>query len=302
MLKRSALLTSTLLVLGSLTACGQGAAADDGEVQAVAAFYPLEFVTARVGGDAVAVQNLAKPGAEPHDLELTLDQAAAVGDADLVVYLKGFQPAVDEAVAGEAGAHAFDVARVEPLADATEQHEGEEQPAGGKDPHVWLDPARLATIADRVAVRLAAADTPHAADYTARARALRTDLETLDKEYAAGLQTCQRREIVTSHTAFGYLARRYNLEQVGITGLAPDAEPTVQRVTAVADQARAHGATTIFFETLVSPNVAHIIADTVGAKTAVLDPIEGLQPGATGDYLSVMRSNLSTLRTALGCS
>ena len=133
-------------------------------------------------------------------------------------------------------------------------------------------------------------------------RSLRTELTGLDQQYAAGLQNCQRRELVTGHAAFGYLADRYHLEQVGLTGVTPDTEPAPQRLAAVAQEAREHGATTIFFETLVSPKVADTIAHEVGAKTAVLDPIEGLQPGATGDYFSIMRDNLTTIRTALDCT
>ncbi|MDQ7902976.1 metal ABC transporter substrate-binding protein [Phytohabitans sp. ZYX-F-186] len=305
------------LALGALTACGDDASSDTGAVagklDVVAAFYPLQFVAERVGGDAVSVTNLAKPGAEPHDLELNADQVAQIADAKVVVYLKGFQPAVDEAVEQQGGDRAFDVSTAVPLLDATagHEHEGEEagaeeeeheEAAGGKDPHVWLDPTRLATIGEKVAERLGQADPDHAADYTARAATLRTDLDTLDKEYAAGLKTCQRREIVTSHSAFGYLADRYDLEQIGITGLTPEDEPSPQRLAEVATEAREHKATTIFFETLVSPKVAETIANEVGAKTAVLDPIEGLQPGSSDDYFSVMRKNLATLEPALGCS
>lgn len=305
-----AIAAGALLTLGAAAACSTDPAGpDSSRIDVVAAFYPLQFVAGRVGGDAVKVTNLAKPGAEPHDLELNPGQVAQVSDAKLIVYLKGFQPAVDEAVAQNGGDRAFDVAEVQPLHDAAaggDSHEGEASPApeegGGKDPHVWLDPTRLATIADRLAERLGKADPGHAADYTARAKALRTDLETLDKEYVQGLTTCQRRELVTSHTAFGYLAERYQLEQVGITGLAPETEPTAQRLAEVAKEAKEHGATTIFFETLVSPKVAETIAKEVGARTEVLDPIEGLQPGSTGDYLSVMRSNLAALKTALSCS
>ncbi|MBF9134132.1 zinc ABC transporter substrate-binding protein [Plantactinospora sp. S1510] len=324
MLIRSALRTvavaaTGLLALAGAAACtADGTGADPDRVDVVAAFYPLQFVTERVGGDAVRVTNLAKPGAEPHDLELNPGQVGQVSDAELVVYLAGFQPGVDEAVEQQGGDRAFDVATVQPLLNAAaggHDHEGEEhtggaagaqeehaEGTGGKDPHVWLDPSRLATIGDRLAERLGSVDPDRAADYTARARALRTDLETLDSEYAQNLRTCQRRELVTSHTAFAYLAQRYQLEQVGISGLTPEDEPAPQRLADVAAEAREHGATTIFFETLVSPKVAETIAREIGAKTAVLDPIEGLQPGSTGDYLSVMRSNLQTLKTALGCS
>ncbi|MEV6801273.1 metal ABC transporter substrate-binding protein [Micromonospora rifamycinica] len=303
---------TALLFLAGGTACStSGAGADPDRVDVVAAFYPLQYVAERVGGDAVTVTNLAKPGAEPHDLELNPRQVGQVSEAELVFYLKGFQPAVDEAVAQNAADRALDVTTVVPLRDATagghdHEHEGAdghaEEEDGGKDPHLWLDPTRLATVADRLAERLGAVDADRAADYTTRARTLRGELDKLDAEYTAGLKTCQRREIVVSHAAFGYLAERYRLEQIGLTGLTPDTEPAPQRLAEVAREAREHKATTIFFETLVSPKVAETIAAEVGAKTAVLDPVEGLSVDGGGDYLSVMRTNLTTLRTALGCS
>ncbi|MFF3869195.1 metal ABC transporter substrate-binding protein [Micromonospora sp. NPDC001898] len=306
---------TALIALGTLTACAEdGAGADPQRVDVAAAFYPLQFVAERVGGDAVRVTNLTKPGAEPHDLELTPRQVGEVNQAELIVYLKGFQPAVDEAVEQNGGDRAFDVTGVQPLLAGNaggHDHEGEEaghgggearEDGGGKDPHLWLDPTRLATVGDRLAERLGRVDPDRAADYTARAGALRAELETLDAEFTAGLRTCQRRELVVSHTAFGYLAERYRLDQVGITGLAPENEPSPQRLAEVAREAREHQATTIFFETLVSPKVAETIAREVGAKTAVLDPLEGLSADHGGDYLSVMRTNLATLRTALSCS
>ncbi|RLP89738.1 metal ABC transporter substrate-binding protein [Micromonospora sp. CV4] len=302
---------TALLALGASAGCStDGAAgADPQRVDVVAAFYPLQFLAERIGGDAVRVTNLAKPGAEPHDLELAPSQVGQVSEAELIVYLKGFQPAVDDAVAQNGDDRAFDVTTVQPLRDATaggHDHEGEEGHAeeenGGKDPHVWLDPTRLATIGDQLAQRLGKADPDHAADYTARSAALSADLTTLDDEFKHGLATCQRREIVTSHAAFGYLADRYQLDQVGITGLSPDVEPSPQRLAQVIEEAKEHKSTTIFFETLVSPKVAETIAGQVGAKTAVLDPIEGLADGSGADYLSVMRTNLQTLRTALSCS
>ncbi|MFK3983947.1 metal ABC transporter substrate-binding protein [Micromonospora sp. NPDC050397] len=309
---RTLAVTSTaLLAVGLTAACGAdsgGGGGADGKLDVVAAFYPLQYVAERIGGDAVRVTNLAKPGAEPHDLELNPGQVGRISEADVIVYLNGFQPAVDEAVEQSGGDRAFDVAGVEPLRDAAADahaHEGEEAAAeesSGKDPHVWLDPTRLATIADKVAERFGKADPERGDDYTARAQALRTELTTLDQEYAQGLATCQRRELVTAHSAFGYLAARYQLEQVGIAGITPEDEPSPKRLAEVADEAREHGATTIFFETLVSPKVAETIAREVGAKTAVLDPIEGLPEGGGGDYLSVMRTNLTALKAALSCS
>lgn len=304
---------AALLALGAVSACADGKTADGKKLDMVAAFYPLQFVAEQVGGDAVQVTNLVKPGAEPHDLELSPRQVAQVADARLVVYIKGFQPALDETVEQEAADRAFDVTSVVPLvgADAGANHEGtaeepepgeSHQSAASRDPHIWLDPTRLAAIAERLAERMAEADSGHAAAFRDSAARLRDQLQALDTEYADGLKTCQRREIVTSHAAFGYLADRYQLRQVAITGLSPDAEPAPGRLAEVAELAKRDKTTTIFFETLVSPKVSQALADEIGAKAEVLDPIEGLEPGSTGDYLSVMRTNLATLRTALGCS
>lgn len=274
----------------SLTGCGTNGTAKGpaGTIHVVAGFYPLEFAAARVGADRVAVVNLVQPGAEPHDLELKPSQIAQIASADLVIYLKSLQPELDQAVEESNKAKALDVTTITPL--------------DGSDPHVWLDPVRFMTIADSVAARLSQVDPAHAADYAARGKALHDELTKLDGEYAAGLKTCQRHEIVTSHAAFGYLAKRYGLKQIALTGLSPDTEPTPQHLADVAQQARDLHATTIFFETLVSPRVAQALATEVGAKTAVLDPIEGLEAGSRQDYLSVMRANLVALRDALGCS
>jgi zinc transport system substrate-binding protein len=292
--------------------CSSDSSSAGDRVRVVAAFYPLQFVTERVGGDRVRVTNLSRPGVEPHDLELEPRQVASLVDADLVVHLAGFQPAVDEAVDAEARDKAFDVATAQPLMDAPERtedgeaeeaEEAEEHANEGKDPHVWLDPAILATIADRLAERLGSVDKDHAATYRDNATKLKSDLTALGEEFSAGLKTCARRDIVTSHASFGYLAARYDLTQVPISGLSPEAEPTPQRVAEVAALARSKGVTTIFFETLVSPKIARTLATEVGAKAEVLDPIEGLSPDAAPgtDYLSVMRQNLGRLREALGC-
>jgi zinc transport system substrate-binding protein len=305
------LLVAALLTLVVASGCGGRAAASGftgGRLNVVAAFYPLQFLSERIGGDAVTVTNLTKPGAEPHDVELNPRQVARIVDAGVAVHLSGFQPAVDTAVEQEAAGRSFDAgAEVELL--AMDEHEEEHaepghdhaETAGGLDPHVWLDPVKFATIAERLAERFGQADPARAADYTARAAALHAELDRLDRDFASGLATCARHELVTSHAAFHYLAARYGLHQVGISGITPEDEPSPQRLAHVATEARETGATTIFFETLVSPKVAETIAREIGAGTAVLDPLEGLtDPNA--DYFTVMRANLAALTTGLGCS
>lgn len=297
------------LVVAGLAGCARPhTPSPDGIIRVVASFYPLQYVAEQVGGERVRVTSLTQPGVEPHDVELSPRQVASVADADLVVYLSGFQPAVDQATVQEAADRAFDVADAVSLRPAVvvggRVGDRVDNPTakGGKDPHIWLDPKRLATVAGALADRLADIDPDNAGMYHDRAGRLSDQLSTLDADYQEGLQTCARRDIVVSHAAFGYLADRYGLHQIPITGLSPDAEPNPLDLANVARQARAHAATTIFFETLASPKVAQTVAREIGAVTAVLDPIEGLRPGYAGTYLTVMRQNLTALKTALGCS
>jgi len=284
----------TLGLVLALSGCG-GGSSESGET-VVAGFYPLAYAAERVGGTELDVRNLTPPGVEPHDLELSGSDVRAVADARLVLYLGGgFQPALERAVEST-GATSVDLLDGADLSDAgghgaeDEGHEGD-----GRDPHVWLDPLRYAMIVERTAAALGrdGAATP-----------LVGELRALDAELASGLADCERRQIVTSHAAFGYLAERYDLEQVPITGVSPEAEPTPGELRDVVEEIREHGATTIFFETLVSPRLAETVAREVSAETAVLNPLEGLtddQVARGEDYFSVMRANLAALREALGC-
>jgi zinc transport system substrate-binding protein len=302
----AAALTAVVL-LPLLAGCG-----DDGEgsapdtVQIEASFYPLAWMAEGVGGAHVSVDSLTEPGAEPHDLELTPADVASISDADLVVYLSGFQPAVDDAVAEADGAAVLDVA---PAADLdltfTPIEEGEEhaEEAGSVDPHFWLDPTRLAAVAGAFADKLSELDPSHTDAYEANLAELTDQLDTLDGQLMTGLAACASTDLVTSHNAFGYLARRYGLTQEGITGLTPEEEPSPADLAAVTQFVEAHHVTTIYFETLVSPDIADAVAAETGATTDVLDPLEGLTDESPGnDYLEVMAANLANLRKGQSCS
>ncbi|MQY02710.1 metal ABC transporter substrate-binding protein [Actinomadura macrotermitis] len=293
--------------LTALSACGDaGADGAGGKTKVVASFYPMAWLSQEVGGADVTVQTLTKPGAEPHDLELTPRQIGDVGKARLTVYVKGVQPAVDQAVAKEAKGRALDAATTVKTLPAPhggeEEEEGHEHAEVSYDPHLWLDPSRMAAVAKALGDRLAAADPAHAAGYRTRAAALAGRLAELDKAFQDGLKTCKHKTIVTAHAAFGYLADRYGLTQVPIAGVDAASEPSPKRLGELTRQVRAAGATTVFTETLVSPKVAESLAREAGVKTAVLDPVEGIKKGAGGDYQTVMRADLGTLRSALECS
>jgi zinc transport system substrate-binding protein len=303
--------TASVLLAG----CGSTDAGASGSGrQAVASFYPLAWVTERVAGDGWAVDNLTQPGQEPHDLDLTIAQTAALESADLVVLEEGFQPAVD-AAAENTDAPVLDAAAAVELipsaegdhdheAESGEEHAEDEEHAdhGDLDPHFWLDPLRVADCAAAVADELAEVDPDGARTYADNAAALRSELEALDEDYTSGLASCERSTTVVSHQAFAYLTR-YGLELEAIAGLSPDAEPTAADLAHLQEVIDADGVTTVFSERLVSPKMAETLAEDLGVTTGVLDPIEGLSDETSDeDYLSLMRSNLSALQQANGCS
>lgn len=270
--------------------CGaKPATVGSGTTKVVAAFYPLAYAAEQAGGAAVTVENLTPAGAEPHDLELTPRAVGDILEADLVVYLgAGFQPAVAKAVRSRNGMSLqFLGTRRSSILFETG--------TGAIDPHIWLDPHRYAAIVREIGGALGR---------TSESANLVTRLNRLDREYRRGLGNCARREIVTSHSAFGYLAARYGLRQVPLEGLTPEAEPSAKAVQRLVGEVRRTHATTVFFETLVSPKLAQTVARAAGARTAVLNPIEGLTTNEIDggeNYFTVMRTNLRSLREALGC-
>ena len=318
-----------------LAACGN----DDGDtsmasegngeqtetLQVVASFYPVAEAAQAVGGDLVEVANLTPAGTEPHDLELRSRQVDQLQDADLVFYLgQGFQPAVQE-IAERRDGPSVDLLDTLPLEEGAiefddhggeDEHAGEEEGAhageeeGGHagealDPHFWLDPTLMADAVDQIEAALVEIAPQHEDAFAANAEAYRSQLADLDEEFSAALAECEQRVIVTSHAAFHYLAQRYDLEQLPIAGLSPEAEPGPQRIAELADLILAEGVTTVFYETLVAPDVAETLARETGAETAVLNPLEGLTAEdveAGRDYTDVMRDNLAALTEALDCA
>lgn len=299
---------------GTHAAFGATSAGRRGGLRVVAAFYPLAWVAGRVGGADARVSNLTPPGVEPHDLELRPSQRDAIEDADLVIVLGGgFQPAVEDA------ADARDARTVRVLerlgldgmvAAHDHDEEGHDHDAAhdesSLDPHVWLDPVMMRRVVRVTSTALGRIDRSGRRGFERRGALLEDELESLDADYRSGLSDCERRLVVTAHEAFGWLADRYGLEQRGVAGLTPDAEPTPERLASLADLARRENVTTVFTETLVSPKVAQTLArEAGGLVTDVLDPLEGLSERDLrrgGDYVSVMRDNLRKLRLALDCS
>lgn len=331
MTRRAPLLLACLAVtLGGLGACSTGepapaqgeAAAPTstaGRLRVVTAVYPLAYAAERIGGDTVEVVNLTPPGAEPHDVELTPQDVVAISEADLVIYESGLQPALDEAITGQQVANAFDVAEsadlqpaqvqvIGPDEQAGDDHGGSGDDHGGAggstlDPHFWLDPLRYEKVSAAMAAELGRISQTDRMTFDDNVDEFSRQLTTLDGDFAAGLQQCEKKDIVTSHAAFGYLAQRYGLRQVAVSGLTGGGEADPARMAQITDYVRKHSVRTIYIEPLVDPALGRTVAQETGVSTAVLDPIESLTDSSPGrDYLEIMRANLATLQKGQNCS
>lgn len=301
------------LALVTLAACASKATSPDDKVEVVTTLYPLEYFARRIGGDSVEVVNLIPPGAEAHDFEPTPADIRRLKSADVVIYNgAGFDPWMERALGATGSERRIVVEAGHGLAGLEavdeDEHEGEgghEDEESGLDPHVWLDPMNAIEQVKQVRDGLSRANSASADTYAANAAALIGELEALHQRYQSGLAGCRLRQFVTSHAAFGYLARRYNLEQVPVTGVSPEAEPSPGDLAQLADKVRYMGAKHLMVEPNISPRLIETIAREVGAGVLTLHPLESLtsDESARGEtYFSLMESNLRSLRTALECT
>nr|WP_260399122.1 zinc ABC transporter substrate-binding protein [Negativicoccus succinicivorans] len=309
----------------ALVGCGQTPQENQGKLQVVTTVYPVYDVVKKVAGDRADVTLLVPPGAEPHDWEPTASDLKKIGQAKVFFYNgAGLEP-TDQILKKEITRDAtvvelsqgLDLLKLQDDDDHDhdhdhdadhhdEDHHDEDHHAeghhhhhhGGVDPHVWLDPQNVMKEAAVVADALAKADPAHADAYRANAKKYQDELAALDKDMDAALSSLANKNLVVSHEAFGYLAARYGLTQIGIMGVDADAEPTPDRMAQLVEFIREHDVRTIYSEELVNPRLADAIAAETGAVVRVLNPIEGLtaaQEKAGYDYIKLQRENLTTL-------
>ena len=296
---------AALAVTLAPTACDRSPA-PPAKLGVVASIYPLYEFTRHVARPHAEVVSLVPPGVEPHDWEPSPQDLTRIRNARIFVYNGGGLETWITKLGD--GAHITGTVMVRatdgiPLLPAVAGEAGAQNEAVS-DPHAWLDPVLAQAMVETIRAALARADPAHAAVYAENARAFTAELAALDRDFAAGLKECARREIVTSHTAWAYLARRYRLTVVSVMGVAPESEPTPARLASIVQFARARKVKYIFFETLVSPRLADTLAREIGAQTLVFNPIEGVTPeeaAAGKGYVALMEENLKNLRLALDC-
>ncbi len=270
------------------------------KVEVATSFYPLYFFSSQIGGDKVDVTNITPSGAEPHDYEPTTGDVVKITNSNLLVLNGAVEAWGDKIRENLAGKNVKIVVAGEGLLTQQLAENG----VTATDPHVWLSPQLAKKEVDKISQALIQVDPKDQNYFQTNTSNLEQELDQIDQSYQRGLVNCQQKDIITSHAAFGYLATAYGLNQVPIAGLSPDEEPSPKQLADVANFARAHNVKYIFFESLVSPKLSDTIASEIGAKTLVLDPLEGISDADMNqgkNYFTVMQDNLINLQTTLQC-
>lgn len=262
------------------------------KISVVTSFYPLYFLLQEIGGEKLDIKNLTPTGVEPHDYEPTAKDILSVQKANLLVLNGGAFETWGNKVKEDLQTSGVTV--IEVGVELFERN----------DPHVWLSPPKIKVMAKKVADALIELDAKNSDFYRGNLVILLERLTTLDGLYVRSLANCEGRDFVTSHDAFWYLAKTYDLNQVSIAGISPDEEPSTRQMTEITKFAKDKEVKYIFFESLVSPKLSETIAEEIGAETLVLDPIEGIGDNDQSlgkNYLTIMEQNLVNLKIALQC-
>lgn len=258
-------------------------------------FYAMYDLTQKIGKDNIELYNMLSSGIEPHDFEPTANDIIKLENADVFVYnganmehwvdkvLNSLQS--DKLITVEASSN------VELISDEQKS-----------DPHVWLSPKNAKIEADNIKKALIKADPQHADSYEKNYNDLALELDALDKEYSLTLNSLPKKDIVVAHRAYSYLCKEYGLNQISINGISPDTEPDPSTMANTIEYCKKHNVNTIFFEEMISPKTAQVIANEIGAEVSVLNPLESLSEDeivSNDDYFSIMRKNLIALKGAL---
>jgi len=271
------------------------------KISVTTSIYPLYYFTSKIAGDKAEVKNIIPAGAEPHGYEPTAQEIARIETSDLLVLNGGpIEVWASKVKKQLEKSHVKILTTGETLINLTLEKEGKTI----ADPHIWLSPFLAIKQTELISKALIDIDPENRQFYEKNQKKLAENISQLNNKYEKELKNCEHNIIITSHTAFGYLAKDYGLKQIALSGISPEEEPTAKQLAQISDLVKKEGIDYVFFETLVSPKLSNTIANEAGIRTLVLNPAGGIseQEIKQGkDYMSIMNDNLNNLKTALKC-
>lgn len=311
-----ALLMTVVSGCSSSSNSNSGGSTDKAKLSVYTSFYPMYDFAKKIGGDKIELTNLVPAGTEPHEWEPTANDITNLEKANVFIYNgAGMEHWVEKVVGSLENKELVSVEASKGLTLLAGHHDEDEERENGEvkenedreeesatDPHVWMSIRNAKQEMKNIKDALVKADQTNAGYYEKNYITYAAEFDALDNEFKTTISGLKNKSIVVAHEAFGYICADYGLTQVGIEGLSADSEPDPARMAEIIKFAKDNKVKTIFFEELVSPKVAETVASELGAKTDMLNPLEGLtdeQLTAGEDYISIMKSNLEALKAAL---
>jgi zinc transport system substrate-binding protein len=269
----------------------------------VTSVFPLREFAREIASDKAEVNMLLPPGAGVHTWQPRASDILRLSSADLFIYIgAGLEPWIPDLLKSlpAPGPRVLALAHSLPL---QEGKDGDDEK--GHDPHVWMDFGLDLLIIDQMAALLSEVDPADGPSFEERAERLKTRIQQLDAAYVRGLDRCRSRTLlIGGHAAFGYLAKRYGLEQVSVYGLSPDAEATPSRLMAAIERGKRSHLKAVFMEANTSSRMAAVLAKELQVEVLPLHPGGNLnrqewESGRT--FFDIMEENLVNLKKGLAC-
>ena len=274
----------------------------ENETRVLASFYPLQYMAEQIGGDRVTVSSLIPPGSEVHSWQPSIGDIASAEDADAIIYLgAGLDHLVQEDILTSIDTSAKKV--VEASQGITLLEMGEDGEHGDEhgegDPHLWVSPHTALMLAGNIADALKEADPGNADHYEERWAAFEETLTSLDEMYSETLVPAAGETFFVSHSAYGYIADRYGLEQHGIIGLSADEQPSTGKISEIVEEMSLLGSYVIYVDPVYSNEYAQTLKQELetraGETVEILDLYLMVGPVDEMDYLDQLEANLDNL-------
>lgn len=309
------IIMTTIILLIFITGCSQkpnnNNASNDSTIEVYTTIYPLRDFSKKIGGKYVDVKTILSSNVDAHSFEPTSKDIVKIAESNVFIYMgtgiEGFTDAVKEAVVEEEvelvnASESIELIRaVEEQTDENE-HEEEEEEQGNFDPHVWLDPMKSIKLAENIKEAFIEQQPEKKEYFENNYLKLKEDLENLDAEFKSMIEKASNKTFLVSHSAYGYWANAYNLNQIGISGISPTQEPSQRTLKEIIDLSRERELSYILFEPNVSNKVADVVRKEIGAEILTVHNLEALTDQDienNEDYFSLMRKNISALQKVL---
>lgn len=287
-----------------ISGCGQETNNDENIVYT--SIYPIQYIVEEISGESITTESIYPPGVDAHSYEPSSREMTQIAKSKAFIYLGAGMESFAETAADSLENQEVKLIEVASLddslfshADDHAEHEGHDH--GDKDPHIWLDPLRMIQMGKLIKGELGDVFPEQKETFDINFKVFKEKMSNLDNNFAQKLDSKKNKEILVAHSAYGYWEERYGIEQIAISGLSTNDEPSQKELTRIVSIAKEHDLHYVIFEQSGTDKVSDIIREQIQAEPLYMHNLESLTEDDIEngeDYLSIMEKNLDVLDKA----